>query len=320
MSSAARARGPRPDEHLALGAAPADLAAEWFGGGYRRCEQSRAGREAAPTENGVWRKRRPESSPSPSTMPTCWCCRDDRAAMGSPGRPGHDARHPGLVAGNRPVPGRRAHGRRLGAGGRVRPGPADHLVLRLALEDRGSARVELRWDGGAAYYRCSPQRHTARLLWARPPGTATAVPPATSAAGCAAWRGSAQPVRCAGRPHLGLRPVWRARFGRSCAVALALMRRQRAPRCVERGPRRRPVPVGTLRSAAAPRPARRAPLSAGVAAIAPASALSLRPRSHVLIAARSAGATRRRPKFCACAARDAGRGAATSAHWGFARA
>ena len=40
---------------------------------------ARAGRRRpAPTGTGAWRRRPPGSSPSPSTTPTCWCCRDDR--------------------------------------------------------------------------------------------------------------------------------------------------------------------------------------------------------------------------------------------------
>ena len=33
---------------------------------------------STPTLAGVWRRREPGGSQSPSTTPTCWCCRDDR--------------------------------------------------------------------------------------------------------------------------------------------------------------------------------------------------------------------------------------------------
>ena len=56
-----------------LGADQADLAAEWFTGWLgAACEQQAelAGRPAR-TRAGAWRRRQPESSPSPWTTPTC---------------------------------------------------------------------------------------------------------------------------------------------------------------------------------------------------------------------------------------------------------
>ena len=71
-----------------LGAADADLAAEWLTGWLdAACEQeARAGRRASTrTQAAVWRRLAPGSSPSPSTTPTCWCCRDDHGRT-QPGR------------------------------------------------------------------------------------------------------------------------------------------------------------------------------------------------------------------------------------------
>ena len=70
-----------------LDAAHADLAAEWLAAWLppRVQQEPGVGRERpAPSATGAWRRRPPGSSPSPSTMPTCWCCRD--AAVGPPRR------------------------------------------------------------------------------------------------------------------------------------------------------------------------------------------------------------------------------------------
>ena len=63
-----------------LGAADADLAAEWFSGWVAAaCEQD-AGLAADADAYARRRlaRRRPGSSRSPSTTPTCWCCRERR--------------------------------------------------------------------------------------------------------------------------------------------------------------------------------------------------------------------------------------------------
>ena len=63
-----------------LGAAEAGLAAEWLTGWVgAACEQEPglAADADALSHAGVWRRREPAGSPSPSATPTCWCCRDD---------------------------------------------------------------------------------------------------------------------------------------------------------------------------------------------------------------------------------------------------
>ena len=63
-----------------LGADDADLTAEWFTGWLGAACESRSTwpPKSMRTPAGVWRRRAPGNSPSPSTTPTCWCCRDDR--------------------------------------------------------------------------------------------------------------------------------------------------------------------------------------------------------------------------------------------------
>ena len=74
-----------------LGAAHAELMAAWFGGWVdAACEQEPAlAAEAGAYASGGWRRRPPASSPSPSTTPTCWCCRDDATGRAAPRGRGH---------------------------------------------------------------------------------------------------------------------------------------------------------------------------------------------------------------------------------------
>ena len=139
-----------------------DLIAEWFDGWVAAaCEQEPALAVERRTGSGAWRRRRPASCASPSTMPTCWCCHE----VGQPRRRRRDARRPGLAARHGPVPRRAARSRRRSAGGRGRPGGADHRVLRVALEDRGPRprrRPAARHRGGRVLPLDLPQRHAAR--------------------------------------------------------------------------------------------------------------------------------------------------------------
>ena len=71
-------RGPRAAEPLAPRRGPrrADRRVARRVGRRRLRAGARAARPA-PTGTGGWRRRPPASSPSPSTTPTCWCCRDE---------------------------------------------------------------------------------------------------------------------------------------------------------------------------------------------------------------------------------------------------
>ena len=128
----ARGRGPRPAQPLAARRAPSPT---WRRSGSAAGSAPRASRRPSwpprppPTRAGVWRRREPDGSPSPSTTPTCWCCRDDRRPAGAAPAPGHvdaarhrgrrrDARRRRLAPRHGPVPRRRPRGRRPGAGGR----------------------------------------------------------------------------------------------------------------------------------------------------------------------------------------------------------
>ena len=74
-------RGPRPAEPLAPRRGPRRPDGRVARAGGSPPPASRSPRwppRPAPTGTGAWRRRPPGSSPSPSTMPTCWCCRDDR--------------------------------------------------------------------------------------------------------------------------------------------------------------------------------------------------------------------------------------------------
>ena len=185
----ARRRCPRPAQPLAtrrLRGRPGGGVVHRVGG--RRVRAAgRAGRRdrrlRTPASGGG---KRPDSSPSPWTTPTCWSCRGgrrprrrrrqdepDHVGVGPPGGRSRDPHRAGLAPGHRPVPRRRAHGRRPGAGGSGRPRGADHCVLRLAVEDRGPWS---RHRPAAARRRrgvlpvAVPQRHAARRgRWRRPP-------------------------------------------------------------------------------------------------------------------------------------------------------
>ena len=191
-------------------------------------------------------------------MPTCWCCRD--VAAGQPRRRRRDARRPGLAAGNRPVPRRPGLGRRRGAGGRVRPGPADHPVLRLALEDRGPRprrRPAAGHCGGRVLPLALPQRHAARRGGGRRPPRDQPRPRHERRRPRAARRGVGALGRAgrAGRPH-GRRPPRRGvarATGRAACRARAHRGGSGSRTGGARAARRRPVPVGTR--CAAPRPA-----------------------------------------------------------------
>jgi hypothetical protein len=117
-----------------LDAAHADLTAEWLDGWVAAaCEQE----PALAAEAGAYRDRRlaqaaAGSSPSPSTTPTCWCCRDrrrppraareppGRVAVGPPGTSPPRRSRPGLAPGDRPV----LDGLRTVDGRTLRPGSA----------------------------------------------------------------------------------------------------------------------------------------------------------------------------------------------------
>ena len=146
-----------------LDAAHGELMTEWLGGWIAAaCEQDPRAGCRAPTGTGGSRRRRPGSSPSPWTMPTCWRCRDHRRP---PRRCRRDARRPGVAARHGPVPRRPARRRRRGAGGRVRARRPDHRVLRLALEGRGPRprrRAAAGHGGGRVLPLDLPQRHAAR--------------------------------------------------------------------------------------------------------------------------------------------------------------
>ena len=156
-----------------LDAARADLTAEWFVGWVgAACEQepalaAEAGaymdrRLGAGGRRGARGHRRPRRRAG-AAVTRRWVHLAVAAAT---------PRGPGLAPGSRPVPRRTAHRRRLGAGGRFRPGRADHPVLRLALEGRGPwprRRPAAGHGGGCLLPLALPQRRTARRGGGRRP-------------------------------------------------------------------------------------------------------------------------------------------------------
>ena len=74
-------RGPRPAQPLAARprpGRPGGGVVDRVGGRRARAAAGAGRRRPTPMRAGVWRRRRPESSPSPSTTPTCSSCPGDR--------------------------------------------------------------------------------------------------------------------------------------------------------------------------------------------------------------------------------------------------
>ena len=128
--------------------AEAELAAEWFTGWVgAACEQQT---ELA-AETGAYARRRLAEAAAGRlavtvdhadllVLPSSVRCgrpdEPDAVDVGPPRGRRRDARRPGLAPGHGPIPRRRPHGRRPGAGGSGGHRAADHRVLCLAVEDR----------------------------------------------------------------------------------------------------------------------------------------------------------------------------------------
>ena len=303
-----------------LGAAHADLTAEWFGGwAAAACEQEPAlATEARAYRDRAWR-RLPLGARRHRRPSTCWCC---RRPLWTPGAaPRAAARGGGRD--RPPPPGRSPYwsgswarafldGVRAVDGGALAAACGLAVlttVLRLALEDRGPwprHRPAAGSGGGRLLPLAVPQSSRCPAGWwaTSTAGSATAATPATSAAGCAPWRGSARrqvvqavvtvavllvvpsPVRATmplvARSHCSRRPA---------------SRWLRGPPSANRGGRGGAAPARELRDG----------LLAWRAwpAIALASALVVAGHAVTfLIAARAAGRPRRRPSCfrwrCSC--------------------
>ena len=129
-------------------------------------------------------------------MPTCWCCRDDRR----PPRPcRRDARRPGLATGHGPVPRRPAavDGGALAAASALAVLTTVCCAWRWRIVARGLGVDLPLGTAVAAYYRSLFLNVTlpGGVVGDVHRGISHGRERATSAAGCAPWRGSARPGR-----------------------------------------------------------------------------------------------------------------------------